>query len=376
MDTYDTRSTSDKTARVEDIWLNPPRDPDAVHTRRVLRVELVDNVHSDVARVKACVVHQKRHSAKEPWRDADAFSLAQLKAGQEVRLQLGARETHHLWKELERLHQLAAGGVPQGDRRFVVVDEDDAVIARGSTRQVLQQLVDSGDEDLWSTLAELQPNLFKALALTKLHEVRERAVAAFADHLAADDWDEGGWQRFFEENTWIFGYGLSYRFLGTIESQPVYGGTLVTGSGGQRGDFLLASEAQRRFTVVVEIKKPSCLLVAERMYRNQVHLLGGELVGGVSQVQANCRTWEIKGAQDEGNREHLEQDLATYTVLPKGYLIIGHTRQLDRVAKRTTFELFRRNLQNPEVITYDELLARAQHLLLNEQKDLAREDAT
>lgn len=373
-DSYETQSTSSKTAQVQDIWLNQPDDVDLPMTRKVLRVELVDNMHSEVARVKACICHQKRHSKKSPWENVDSFNLAHLKAGQEVRLQLGLRETHHLWTELERLHQLAAEGVPRGVRRFIVVDQDQAVIASGSTREIIQQLVDCGDDDLWRTLSELQPNLFKVLALTKLHEVRERAVTEFDARLVADDWDEAQWQGFFEANSWIFGYGLTYRFLSTLQAQPNYGGTTVGGTGGQRGDFLLASEAERRFTVLVEIKKPSSLLVADKEYRNKVHLLGAELVGGVSQLQANCRTWELKGAQDEENRERLEGELQSYTIIPKGILIVGHTRQLDRVTKRTTFELFRRNLHNPEIVTFDELLMRSRFLLLNEKQELAREN--
>ncbi len=370
-DSYNTRSTSSKTASVQDIPIDEAADPGAARTRRVLRVELVDNVHSEVARVKACLIHQRRHSAKEPWRDADAFNLAKLRAGEEVRLQLGVRETYALWKQLERMHELAAGGVPTGARRFVVVDESQVIIAEGSTRQIIQQLVDEGDEDLWRTLEELQPNLFKAVALTKLYELRELAVQTFAEHVDSDDWSEEDWQSFFESNTWIFGYGLSYRFLSTLQTQPIYLGALVSGSGGQRGDFLMAGEAERRFTVLVEIKKPSSLLVADGEYRNRVHLLGRDLVGGISQLQVNCRNWELRGAQDDDNRERLEQRQSSYTVMPKGILIIGHTRQLDRVSKRTTFELHRRNLQNPEIVTFDELLERSRHLLLNDQRDLS-----
>jgi len=61
---------------------------------------------------------------------------------------------------------------------------------------------------------------------------------------------------------------------------------------------------------------------------------------------------------------------ACYTIQPKGILVIGHTDQLDDNAMRMTFELARRNLQNPEVITFDELLARAKNLLLNEEKEI------
>lgn len=367
---YGVESTSSKTARVEDIWLNPPADAEQARTRRILRVEIVDNVHSTDARLKACILHQKRHSSKEPWRDENSFKLTELKAGTEVRIQLGSAETLQLYRELERLYCIADDGVPRGRQRLVVADESEAVIVKGAARNILEELRGDGAEEFWDVLSTLQPNLFRAVALTKLHEIREYAVAEFESHLNRNDWTEDDWQAFFKQNTWIFGYGLSYRFLSTFEDQPHYGGTLVGGSGGQRGDFLVVSEAELRFTVLVEIKKPSSLLVGDALYRNKVHLIGGEMAGGIAQLQSNCRTWELYGSQQEENREVLS-DAGVHTIQPKGILVIGHTQQLDSVTKRTTFELFRRNLTNPEVITFDELLERARHLLLNDEKHLA-----
>ncbi|MDF2439248.1 MAG: hypothetical protein JWN98_232 [Abditibacteriota bacterium] len=370
--TYKISSTSARSATVEDIWLDPPDDIEAARTRRILRAEIVDNIHSTRARVKACLIHQKRHTQKHAWEDADAFSLATLKAGEEVRLQLGATETFHLFNELERLHTLSQNGVPQGQRNLVVADVEKAVAVQPSARKLLQQLLnEGGGEELWQALEELHPNLFRAIALVKLHELRERAVAQFEAHLTASDWSEEQWQQFFESNPWIFGYGLSYRFLSIIQSQTHYGGTDLIGKGGQRDDFLAATEAQKRFTVLVEIKKPETALILNKLYRNKSHLISGELVGGVSQVQSNCRAWGIGGLQTTDNSELPEQP-PNETMQPKGILIIGHTGQLDTSAKRSTFELFRRNLQNPEIITFDELLARARHLLLNAEQELAR----
>ena len=40
---------------------------------------------------------------------------------------------------------------------------------------------------------------------------------------------ENDWQDFFEENTWIFGYGLRYQILRVIQAQPNYGGATVSG---------------------------------------------------------------------------------------------------------------------------------------------------
>lgn len=54
-----------------------------------------------------------------------------------------------------------------------------------------------------------------------------------------------------------------------------------------------------------------------------------------------------------------------FTVQPKGILIVGHTSQLINSSKRGTFERFRRNLANPEILTFDEVLDRAKFIVGN-----------
>ncbi len=368
---YRTRSTSNASAVVEDIWLDPLPDRDLARTRRILRTELVDNMHSTRARVKLCITHQRRHRLNEPWEDVEGFNLATLKGGQEMKLALTADETFFLHETLVRLHKLTENGIPDGEREFTLVDSTAGMVVKGRAAELVHELNERDSEEFWEAIRQIQPNLFKAVALTKLHEIREDAVKTFERQLSAGTWSEGDWQAFFQENTWIFGYGLRYQFLSTVTAQPNYGGTTMTGQGGKRGDFLAASEAGRRFTVLVEIKKPGTRLLDAQLYRNKVYVLSKELVGGVTQVQSNCRTWEIEGARLEDNREELEAGSPpTHTIQPKGILIIGNLWELDQNAKRTTFELFRRNLQNPDVITFDELLARARHLLLNEERSL------
>jgi hypothetical protein len=374
-DSYNVSSTSRWTAKVGDIWLNPPQDADSALTRRILRVELLDNRSNPQASVKACILHQRRSSKNSPWQDADHFNLARLPGGHEVRLQLGSSETLHLFDELTRLYALSAEGIARGEDRFVVAREDEVVQVAGRARQIVEELLREDSDEIWNALEEIQPDLFKAALVNKLHQVREAAVQEFGEQLNRDEWSESNWQEFFEQNTWIFGYGLSYRFLTTIETQPHFGGTNVTGRGAQRGDFLAVTEAEKRFTVLVEIKKPSATLVADEPYRNQAHLIGAHLAGGVAQLQVNCRTWEISGSREEQTAERLRGSDA-HTLGPKGILVIGHTRQLDSIGKRGTFELFRRNMHNPEIITFDELLERSKHLLLNERRRISQEAGT
>jgi len=50
--------------------------------------------------------------------------------------------------------------------------------------------------------------------------------------------------------------------------------------------------------------------------------------------------------------------------LPKGILLIGHTSEFENnLEQLTTFELFRKGLNNVEILTYDELLERARFIL-------------
>ncbi len=92
-------------------------------------------------------------------------------------------------------------------------------------------------------------------------------------------------------------------------------------------------------------------------------MLGKDLVGGTSQLQTDCWQWEIQGSRTEENTERIPQK--THTIQPKGILVIGHLDQLDGLSKRRTFELYRRNTSNPEIITFDELYARANYIVDN-----------
>lgn len=189
----------------------------------------------------------------------------------------------------------------------------------------------------------------------------ESVVAYRIEHQITKPGEEAVWQHFFSQNQWIFGYGLTYRFLGAISDQPHYGGEGVTGTGVQIGDYLMATEAEKRFTVLVEIKTPQAELVGS-VIRAGVRRIGPELVDGISQLLVNCQTWETEGSRTDANR-----DLAAvqhfYTHEPRAILVIGHTQQLSDRDKLRTFEGFRMNLKNPEILTFDELYNRAKYIV-------------
>ena len=166
----------------------------------------MDNAHSDEARVKVAIVHQKRHKKGEEWQDAPNFNAATMKAGQEIKLALNTAETFQLYQTLKGLYAVTKDGIPRKDGTLVVIDESQGFAVEGRAADPLvRRLTERSSDEFWDAIHKLEPNLFQAVALTKLHEIRETAVQEYDEHLKADDWGEGDWQAFFENNTSIFG---------------------------------------------------------------------------------------------------------------------------------------------------------------------------
>lgn len=176
------------------------------------------------------------------------------------------------------------------------------------------------------------------------------------------------WQTFFSENSWIFGYGLNYQFLNIIQKEASVSGIDVDGQNEVKLDFLLGDS---NFTVIVELKRPDTPLFDKGKNRSESWQLSKDLTYAVSQILAQKAEWEINA--EKKNFDQHGKPLAQITVDPKAILIIGHTEQFQGdtktdLIKKKTFELYRRNLRNIDIVTYDELLNRAS-FIVNSNKD-------
>ncbi len=295
----------------------------------------------------------------------------QLHESDGIKIELSTEAAKKLDEAFAKLTQLLHDqGVQYGEHQFsinaagalVVTDENKAAVIRGLLDQDLS-------EDVWAQIAETNPSLASRLASAQLHEDRKAILEKFETMLHDDSLDESDWQDFFEQNTWIFGYGLRYQILRIVESQPNYGGTAVSGRGGQRGDFLTATEAEVKLTCLVEIKKPTTPLMQSSQYRNGAWGVSDALSGAIAQIQINSATWEIEGSRTQANTEDITHNQSTYTVQPKGLVIAGRLDQVTDRDKRNSFERYRRSLHNPEVITYDELFERARYIVEGEMTE-------
>lgn len=178
------------------------------------------------------------------------------------------------------------------------------------------------------------------------------------------DQPEKAWQHFFKRNEWIFGYGLDYRFLGILQDEAEVGVPDLSGSNSPTTDFLAAT---KHFTMLVELKLPGTTLFSSRRNRSGAWKLSTDLYDAVSQILEQKASWQVRSAMSAVTRDgNLINQL---TADPKALLIIGDDTAFkaenarDKQLKLRTFELFRRDTRNVDIVTYTELFERASFIV-------------
>ena len=183
--------------------------------------------------------------------------------------------------------------------------------------------------------------------------------------------DEAVWQHFFERNTWIFGYGLSYIFTSPLSDlkleQVVQGYSFF--QRGKRVDALLQTRGLINSLCFAEIKTHNTLLIESESYRPDCYRISRELAGAVSQIQKTVQKAvnNIRTKLEVVTRDGDPTDDVAYLYQPRSFIVIGRLNEF-QTSKGTneekfgSFELFRQNISNPEVITFDELYERAKFI--------------
>ena len=183
---------------------------------------------------------------------------------------------------------------------------------------------------------------------------------------------ESLWQCFFEANPWIFGYGLGYIFLSNLDNkkleQVVQGYSL--NHDGKRIDAVMKTKGIISNLCFIEIKTHLTALLEDTPYRSGCYAPSKELSGAVSQVQGSTAeavrnlTEKIVTTDSDGN----PTGEIVYNYQPKSFLVIGNLEQFAgehgvNEKKLRSFELYRKNIVSPEIITFDELYERAKFIV-------------
>jgi hypothetical protein len=224
---------------------------------------------------------------------------------------------------------------------------------------------------------------------------RKKQLELFGQLLDDDDffektrmeWGKRGreavWQQFFENNSWIFGYGLNYIFTSSLDDkklEQITTGYSVQGSG-KRVDALMRTRGLISSLCFVEIKTHRTPLLSQgEPYRAECWAISDELSGSISQIQKTVQK-AIKSIQTrleiQSNEGNPTGEVA-FLYQPKAYVVIGSlgeflTERGINEQKFSSFELFRRNTVNPEIITFDELFERAKFIVKHSEEEEGEE---
>lgn len=165
------------------------------------------------------------------------------------------------------------------------------------------------------------------------------------------------WQALFEKCPAVLSQ-LFPQSMFQFGSKCYVGGKSVNNSGGNLVDFIYTSKLTQNIALI-EIKTPKTKLLGKK-YRSNAYSISEDLSGSIIQV-LNYKDQLMKEYYklSEGDGESL---FSAFN--PKCLVVIGTIEsELRDKNQYKSFELFRNNISNIDIITYDELFQKAQDIL-------------
>lgn len=165
---------------------------------------------------------------------------------------------------------------------------------------------------------------------------------------------EGHWQDFFNENPFILNMAFGYPVI-KVRDQASVGGRKLSGDGEKITDFLVKNSLTNN-TAIFEIKTPQTAILNKTPFRDGVYTPSAILSGSINQALDQKYQYQKQIAQIKENSRLY--DIESYAV--HCCLVIGKTPDGDD--RKKSFELFRRNSKDVEIVTFDELLEKLKQL--------------
>lgn len=188
----------------------------------------------------------------------------------------------------------------------------------------------------------------------KLQKVKDE-FRKIVDQKTDTDKLEEKCQVFFTENHWILSNILSMPVV-LLGGKVYVGGKNFQNKGGKEADFLYRNKLTKN-VFIIEIKTPLKKLIdtADPYRKPDVFSIGKEVTGGLVQVL--------------DQKDNLQKEFYTLSkggefqsFNPRVVLIVGNLKSLAKKQIKS-FELFRSNIKDVEIITYDELVRRTDLIL-------------
>ena len=247
-----------------------------------------------------------------------------------------------------RLRRIFTRAVLDGDAHLSVEEQEDVI---GVITRNMKSISESRPEKL----VRLQNDI----ELVNLENLIDRfRVMLEGGH------SESLWQEFFDENPFILSLAFGYPII-KVGQQTSVGGRKLSGKGEKITDFLVKNSKTNN-TAVVEIKTPRAKLLKNSQFRGGVfapsNVLSESTIQALDQkFQFQRDIFGIKGRSGI-------HDIETYAV--ECCLVIG--TMPDTEDEKKSFELFRGNSKDVQIVTFDELfekMVELRDLLVSSEAD-------
>jgi hypothetical protein len=204
-----------------------------------------------------------------------------------------------------------------------------------------------------ASIAEEQPEKLAKLR-GDIELVTLEALIKRYEEMLREKLVEGRWQEFFNENPFILNMAFGYPVI-KVRDQASVGGRKLSGDGEKITDFLVKNSLTNN-TAIFEIKTPQTPILNKTPFRDGVFTPSTDLSGSINQALDQKYQFQKQIAQIKDNTRLY--DIESYAV--HCCLVIGSTPDGDD--RKKSFELFRRNSKDVEIVTFDELLEKLKQL--------------
>ena len=338
-------STSKNSAELEDLVIRETKT-----SRLVFKTTIVNNEKNKKACVKGHFAY-KRKKMNGVWEDCESIKLSELKSGEGVKITLSSEEVLRFYDHLSQCQIFyEEHGIPVGEKRILVVDRDIDEFLKVFKKKLNNDEVKMFVDKLGSLDSNDMEQLNYIAGVANLKRLLE------IWHSNKENSNEDFWKNLFKNNYWCIANLFTEPVIFFRENAFV-GGKTIENKNGKIVDFVHKNKITN-YISLVEIKTPKTKLIG-REYRSNIYGISSELSGSINQLLSYKDTIQ-KDYYGLVSNPQSKFEL----INPKCILICGNLKDsLKNEEHKSSFELFRKNLKDIEIITYDELFSKIEILL-------------
>lgn len=353
------QSTSQNSAIGEPIILRQ-----TTKSRLIFLPEIVNNTEHPDCCVKGTFIYQVKLPSGD-WENYKTLDLSNLKRDEWVKISIKTEELKILITSLDKYYNIYEKyGIQRGINEFTITDENikpflDQILDKKAN--FLKLLEKGGPVILDKLLAwlsvtsdtELVINKLQSLKIDNLNKLNSLIGVSNIKKLLElweinkENADEEFWQKTFKNHAWILSQVFSHPVI-VLNDKAFLGGKAITNMGGKIIDFLYQNKITSN-VILIEIKTPITKLLGHE-YRTG-YSISEELSGSITQI-LNYR----EELQNNYFSLRDQSEMEFVLLNPKCLIIAGSIhKEIDTKAKSRSLEVFRNDIKNVEIISFDEL---------------------